>query len=100
MKHRSLPPVPKHRRRIDGNERNEAAYRERTRMLVLTRKHDQEIVIGDPEKPLGTISVVRIERGKVRLGLTFPLVIEVHTAEHAARIVRERQDAAKGVSKP
>ena len=46
-------------------------------MLVLTRKRDESIVIGDDV----TIVVVEIRGDKVRLGITAPKEIPVHRRE-------------------
>ena len=52
-------------------------------MLVLTRRLDQSIVIGDPKKPDGCIEVVVVEvRGdQVRLGVKAPRSVSVDRKE-------------------
>ncbi len=52
-------------------------------MLVLTRKLNQEIVIGDDIR----ITVVAVGNDQVKLGITAPRCIPVHRSE----IYRERQ---------
>lgn len=44
-------------------------------MLVLTRRMDEAILIGDPEKPLVRILVCRLGPEKVRLGFETDLPI-------------------------
>lgn len=64
-------------------------------MLVLTRKLNQEIVIGDDIR----ITVVAVGSDQVKLGITAPRSIPVHRSE----IYKERQGlvlAGNGPSKP
>lgn len=50
-------------------------------MLVLTRKHDEEIVISLGGGKTIEISVVGIRNSKVRLGFTAPREIAIHRRE-------------------
>ena len=50
-------------------------------MLVLTRKPGEELVIGDPRKPDGLISVERVKGDRVRIGLTFPTSVAITRRE-------------------
>jgi carbon storage regulator len=64
-------------------------------MLVLTRKLNQEIVIGDDIR----ITVVAVGSDQVKLGITAPRSIPVHRSE----IYRDRQSlalAGSGTPKP
>lgn len=61
-------------------------------MLVLTRKTNQEIVIGDDIR----ITVVAVGNDHVKLGITAPRSIPVHRSE----IYRERQGLALAVAGP
>jgi carbon storage regulator len=63
-------------------------------MLVLTRKVNEEIVIGHNIR----IRVVGISRGKVRLGVIAPLSIRVDRAEIDAN--RRQWDEAQTTPKP
>ncbi len=64
-------------------------------MLVLTRKINQEIVIGDDIR----ITVVAVGSDHVKIGITAPRSIPVHRSE----IYKERQSlvlAGNGAHKP
>ncbi len=52
-------------------------------MLALTRRVGEEIVIGDPAKPLGVIRVVNIRGDKVRLSFDFPKDTPINRRELA-----------------
>lgn len=58
-------------------------------MLVLTRKLNQEIVIGDDIR----ITVVAVGSDQVKLGITAPRSIPVHRSE----IYKERQNMVMAV---
>ena len=66
------------------NERQEVR-----RMLVITRKEGEEVVIGDPAKPLGVVRIASIKGDRVRIALDFPRDIPVHRREIATQIVDE-----------
>ncbi len=55
--------------------------------LVLSRMIDQSIVIGDNI----TVTVLRIERGQVRLAISAPKNVSVHRAEVWSEIKREQE---------
>ena len=59
-------------------------------MLVLSRKRDETIMIGDEIE----ITVVDIRSNKVRLGITAPKSVPVHRKEVYEAIQRENQAAA------
>ena len=59
-------------------------------MLVLTRKLNQEIVIGDDIR----ITVVAVGSDQVKLGITAPRSIPVHRSE----IYKERQNVVMAVA--
>jgi carbon storage regulator len=56
-------------------------------MLVLSRRVDERIVIGNGI----TVTVVQIRGDKVRLGIQAPAEIPVHRQEVADAIAREEQ---------
>lgn len=52
-------------------------------MLALTRRIGEEIVIGDPAKPLGRIRVMEVHGDKVRLSFDFPKDVKINRRELA-----------------
>jgi len=52
-------------------------------MLALTRRVGEEIVVGDPDNPLGVIRVVDIHGDKVRLAFDFPRDTQINRRELA-----------------
>jgi carbon storage regulator len=56
-------------------------------MLVLSRKQDEKIIIGDSI----TLMVVSIQGDKVRLGIEAPKHVSIHREEVYQAIQRERQ---------
>ena len=56
-------------------------------MLVLSRKTDEKIIIGDSI----TITIVAIGDGKVRLGIDAPKEVPVHRQEVYDAIKREQE---------
>jgi len=60
-------------------------------MLILTRKLNESITIGDDVK----ITVLEIEKGHVRLGIDAPRHISIHREEVYERIREENHKAAK-----
>ncbi len=59
-------------------------------MLVLTRKKDEKIMIGDDI----VITVVDVSGGQVQLGIDAPRHIEIHREEIYRRIEEENIEAA------
>jgi len=64
-------------------------------MLALTRRIGEEIVIGDPKNPLGTIRVVEIHGDKVRLSFDFPRDTEINRKELAEQKARQEAEPRK-----
>lgn len=62
-------------------------------MLVLTRREGEDVIIGDPNNPIGRVRVVDIRGERVRIGFDFRSDIPVHRASVAA-------DIAAGVPRP
>ena len=60
-------------------------------MLVLTRKHNESIMIGDSVE----ITVVEVKGDQVKLGISAPRDIKVHRKEVYIAIQKENVDAAK-----
>ena len=65
-------------------------------MLVLSRKRDERIVIGDNI----VITVVDVRGDKVRLGIEAPAEIPVHRQEVVDAMRRGTADQAQEPSKP
>lgn len=63
-------------------------------MLVLTRKLNESIMVGDDVK----ITIVDVKGDQVKLGITAPRQIAVHREEVYREIQKENQQAA--LSKP
>lgn len=61
-------------------------------MLVITRREGEEIVIGDPRNPIGTVRIASIRGDRVRIALDFPRSVEVHRREVAQQIATEPAD--------
>lgn len=57
-------------------------------MLVLSRKQDEKIIIGDSI----TLMVVSIQGDKVRLGIEAPKTVSIHREEVYQAILKERDD--------
>jgi len=59
-------------------------------MLVLSRKQDEKIIIGDSI----TLMVISIQGDKVRLGIEAPKNVSIHREEVYQAIQRERSGTA------
>ncbi len=62
-------------------------------MLVLTRKPNESIMIGDDVE----VSVVEVKGDQVKLGITAPKSIKVHRKEIFLAIQKENIDASRPV---
>ena len=62
-------------------------------MLVLSRKKDEKIIIGDKI----TIMVIEIRGDKVRLGIDAPKDITVHRQE-VYEAIKKEQEEGRGIS--
>jgi carbon storage regulator len=58
-------------------------------MLVITRREGEEVVIGDPRKPIGIVRIASIKGDRVRVAFEFPRDIDVHRREVAEQILSE-----------
>jgi carbon storage regulator len=65
-------------------------------MLVLTRKTNQSIMIGDEVE----VSVLAVSRDKIRLGITAPREVPVFRKEVYLSIQEEQVDAHEEAAKP
>jgi carbon storage regulator len=64
-------------------------------MLVLTRKTNQSIMIGDAVE----VSVLAVSRDKIRLGITAPRDVPVFRKEVYLSIQEEQVSAERGATK-
>lgn len=58
-------------------------------MLVITRREGEEVIIGDPAKPIGVIRVASVKGERVRLAFEFPRDVAVHRREVADQILSD-----------
>ncbi|TWT52029.1 hypothetical protein KOR42_31260 [Thalassoglobus neptunius] len=65
-------------------------------MLVLSRKQDEKIIIGDSI----TLMVVSIQGDKVRLGIEAPKEVSIHREEVYQAIQSEQKSGCKPQSTP
>jgi carbon storage regulator CsrA len=56
-------------------------------MLVITRREGEEVVIGDPQNPIGVVRIASIKGDRVRIAFDFPRHIDVHRREVAQQIL-------------
>lgn len=63
-------------------------------MLALTRRVGEEVVIGDPARPLGVVRVVEIHGDKVRLAFDFPRETAINRRELADQKLRDQKSDA------
>ena len=57
-------------------------------MLVITRREGEEVVIGDPNNPIGTVRIASIKGDRVRIAFDFPREVAVHRHEIANEIIQ------------
>ena len=58
-------------------------------MLVITRREGEEVVIGDPENPIGVVRIASIKGDRVRVAFEFPREVSVHRREVADQIIAD-----------
>ncbi len=58
-------------------------------MLVITRREGEEVVIGDPQNPIGVVRIASVKGERVRVAFDFPRDVEIHRREIAEQIVIE-----------
>ena len=68
-------------------------------MLVITRRDGEEVVIGDPRKPIGVVRIASIKGDRVRIAFDFPRDVEVHRREVADQILAEAEEGPTVVAK-
>ena len=57
-------------------------------MLALVRRIGEEIVIGDPNKPIGSFKIIDIHGDNVRISFNFPKDIKINRKELADDIIK------------
>jgi len=67
-------------------------------MLVITRREGEEVVIGDPESPMGVVRIAGIKGDRVRVAFEFPREVQVHRREVADQIVEGQAAPRDGVA--
>jgi carbon storage regulator len=65
-------------------------------MLILTRRVDEKIVIGNDV----TITILGVKGNQIRIGIDAPKEVQVHREEIYQRILAERLNGAGRVSTP
>jgi carbon storage regulator CsrA len=60
-----------------------------THGLILTRRENEETVIGDPKNPIGVVRIASIRGNRVRIAFDFPEEIPVNRREVADKIQAE-----------
>lgn len=74
------------------NPGTEAGGEEEPRMLVITRREGEEVVIGDPKNPIGVVRIASVKGERVRVAFDFPRDVEIHRREIADQIVIEAEE--------
>ena len=46
-------------------------------MLVITRREGEEVVIGDPQNPIGVVRIASVKGERVRIAFDFPRDVEI-----------------------
>lgn len=68
-------------------------------MLALTRRVGEEIILGDPDNPIGVVRVVQIHGDKVRLAFDMPH-IEINRRELADAKLKSARTQPNAKEKP
>ncbi len=63
--------------------------RSEPRMLVITRREGEEVVIGDPKNPIGVVRIASVKGERVRVAFDFPRDVDIHRREVADQILLE-----------
>lgn len=85
----SLGPSPHQRYTPSADRTNEGRRGMEPRMLVITRREGEEVVIGDPKNPIGVVRIASVKGERVRVAFDFPRDVEIHRREIAEQIIVE-----------
>lgn len=66
----------------------QASYQGKVRMLILTRRVGEKLVIGENV----TITVLGVKGNQIRIGIDAPPEVQVHREEIFQRILKEREE--------
>jgi carbon storage regulator len=66
-------------------------------MLVITRREGEEVVIGDPENPIGVVRIASVKGERVRVAFDFPRTVQIHRREVADQIADDAESARPDV---
>ena len=96
----SCPPYSHWYTAASGQSRSD--IRSEQRMLVITRREGEEVVIGDPKNPIGVVRIASVKGERVRVAFDFPRDVEIHRREIADQIIIEIEEppAVIGEIKP
>ena len=61
------------------------------RLLVITRREGEEVVIGDPKNPIGVVRIASVKGERVRVAFDFPRDVQIHRREVADQITGEEE---------
>ncbi|HYF14543.1 MAG TPA: carbon storage regulator [Phycisphaerales bacterium] len=61
-------------------------------MLVITRREGEEVVIGDPKKPIGVVRIASVKGERVRIAFDFPREVEINRREIADQIAEQPRE--------
>jgi len=78
----------------DGDLQGWRASREGQKMLVLTRRVGERLIIGDDV----TVNVLSIKGNQVRIGIDAPPEVTIHRQEVFERILKEREKLSQDKS--
>ena len=67
-------------------------------MLVITRREGEEVVIGDPNNPIGVVRIASIKGDRVRVAFDYPRSMDVHRREVANQIIAGIPEHAAGAA--
>ena len=64
----------------------------KAKVLVITRREGESVIIGDPRNPIGRVQVVSVSSSRVRLSFHFEEFIPVNRLEIAAEMLNNLKE--------